>query len=211
MKIIAHRGLWNNTLDQNTISSFTRAINLNCGIETDIRSLDGNLVVSHDLVSKASVSFESVLGRIAEDLISKKLPLCINIKEDGLQEMLVESIRPYPELDYVVFDASLPELFKYAQGNIPYLCRISEYEVWNKLFENCAGIWLDSLASNWITYEKLSEINSYKKRIFFVSPELHGRNYENVWEILKAVDFKAETFICTDKILEALEEFQTND
>ena len=36
MKIIAHRGMWDNTLDQNTISSFTRAINLNCGIETDI-------------------------------------------------------------------------------------------------------------------------------------------------------------------------------
>jgi len=209
MKIIAHRGMWDKEIDQNTISSFKRALNYGCGIETDIRNLSGNLVISHELVSESSISFDTVLDTIAPDLIIKKLPLCINIKEDGLIEMIVESLLPYPELDYAVFDASLPELYKFAQNTIPYLCRISDYEVFNKLIENCSGIWLDSLDGNWITHDKLSELTSYKKRIFIVSPELHSREYEDLWEILKHFDFKVETYLCTDNILKALEKFKT--
>jgi hypothetical protein len=208
MKIIAHRGLWDNIADQNTISSFKRAIGLGCGIETDIRSLNENLVISHSLVSKSIISFDSVLKEIARDLITKKIPLCINIKEDGLIEMVAKSLVPYPELDYSVFDASIPELYKYAQNGIPYLCRISEYEEANKLLHDCSGIWLDSLASNWITFDKLSEINSYKKRIFIVSPELHGREHQDLWNLLQKIEWKVDQYLCTDNVSKALESFK---
>jgi len=211
LKIIAHRGMWDNAIDQNTISSFKRAVKYGCGIETDVRNSNGNLVISHGLVSESSLSFDIALNSIALDLIIKELPLCINIKEDGLVEMIEQSLLPYPELDYAVFDASFPELYKFAKNAIPYLCRISDYEVFNKLIDNCSGIWLDSLGSNWITHNKLSEISSYKKRIFIVSPELHSREFKDLWEMLRIFDFEVETFLCTDKILEALEKFKDNE
>jgi hypothetical protein len=211
MKIVAHRGMWDKAIDQNTIPSFKRAVKYGCGIETDVRNLRGNLVISHGLVSESPLSFDTALGSIAPDLIVKKLPLCINIKEDGLVEMIKKSLLPYPALDYVIFDAAFPELYKFAKNKIPYLCRISDYEVFNKLIEDCSGIWLDSLDSDWITHNKLSEINSYKKRIFIVSPELHSREFEDFWEILRIFDFEVETFLCTDNILEALEKFKDNE
>lgn len=208
MKIIAHRGMWDNITDQNTISSFKKAISFGCGIETDIRSLNGNLIISHSLVSKFIISFDSVLKEIAPNLITKKIPLCINIKEDGLIEMVAKSLAPYPQLDYSVFDASMPELYKYAQNGIPYLCRVSDYEDVNKLIFDSSGIWLDSLDSHWITLDKLLELNNYKKRIFIVSPELHGRAYQDLWRLLQKIEWKVDQYLCTDNVSKALESFK---
>jgi glycerophosphoryl diester phosphodiesterase len=49
MKIIAHRGMWFNKHEQNTLVAFERALENGFGIETDFRDFNGSLVISHDL------------------------------------------------------------------------------------------------------------------------------------------------------------------
>ena len=46
--ILAHRGLWQNVAAKNSISSIKLALVNGFGLETDIRDLDGELVISHD-------------------------------------------------------------------------------------------------------------------------------------------------------------------
>jgi hypothetical protein len=203
--------MWDYSHEQNSISSFKRAVEFGCGIEVDIRSFKGNLVISHDLVETNCTLFTELLDMVATDLILKKLPMCINVKEDGLIKLLAESLQPYPELDYGVFDSSFPELFKYAKNAIPYMLRISEFEGPNKLLNGCYGIWLDSLESDWITHEKLNEIINYNKKLFIVSPELHGRDHENLWKHIQNLQSKSDVYLCTDNILEAIESFKIRD
>jgi glycerophosphoryl diester phosphodiesterase len=47
-RILAHRGYWLEPGEKNSLSAFRRAFEGGFGIETDIRDLDGELVVSHD-------------------------------------------------------------------------------------------------------------------------------------------------------------------
>ena len=51
MEILSHRGYWKTVTEKNTIIAFKRSFNLGFGTETDIRDLNGNLVISHDMPS----------------------------------------------------------------------------------------------------------------------------------------------------------------
>ena len=54
MQIISHRGFWKSKNEQNTIISFQRSFENGFGIETDIRDLNGKLVISHDIPQNSS-------------------------------------------------------------------------------------------------------------------------------------------------------------
>jgi glycerophosphoryl diester phosphodiesterase len=49
LKIISHRGFWITPSEQNTEVAFIRALECGFGIETDIRDVSGDLVISHDM------------------------------------------------------------------------------------------------------------------------------------------------------------------
>ena len=49
--ILAHRGIWNEIVEQNTMIAFKRAFERKIGIETDIRDYNGEIVISHDIPS----------------------------------------------------------------------------------------------------------------------------------------------------------------
>ena len=48
MIILAHRGVWQNPVEKNSAAALRRALENGFGVETDIRDLDGQLVISHD-------------------------------------------------------------------------------------------------------------------------------------------------------------------
>ena len=48
MKILSHRGYWKEEKEKNTIDAVRKAFDHGFGIESDIRDLDGKLVISHN-------------------------------------------------------------------------------------------------------------------------------------------------------------------
>ena len=86
MRIIAHRGYWIKPNEKNTAIAFERALRLNFGIETDIRDVQGKLVVSHDMPSGGEMDFSDFLDLCL--LYSKARPLALNIKSDCLHDEL---------------------------------------------------------------------------------------------------------------------------
>lgn len=138
MKIISHRGYWKNIKKKNTISAFKKSFELGFGTETDIRDFNGELVISHDIPNS---SIEELI--YVDDFfklyksIGNNLPLALNIKSDGLQEMLKNLIIKYDISNYFVFDMSIPDTLGYMKKNINYFSRQSEFEITPSLYKEC--------------------------------------------------------------------------
>lgn len=46
--ILAHRGLWREPAERNSLAALEAALAESFGVETDVRDLGGQLVISHD-------------------------------------------------------------------------------------------------------------------------------------------------------------------
>ncbi len=193
MNIIAHRGLWKEKAEQNTIEAFKRAFDNGFGVELDVRDNLGRLVISHDpIVGSQSFGVEEFI-----DLFNKyDTPLAINIKSDGLIPMIKLSLENVDKERYFIFDMSLPESMGYIKSGLRTYMRLSEYENPSELHGMSSGIWLDAFHDEWW----ISNNQAFKsnKPICVVSPELHGRGIEKGWTYLKNVLDECDLSICTD-------------
>ena len=216
MNIIAHRGYWKTRLEMNTSVAFKRALNNGFGIETDIRDYCGELVIAHDIPTSESQKFDEFLKlytNIAKKNFSRKLWLAINIKSDGLQDKVKKALLDNKIFNYFVFDMSVPDMLTYAQNDINFFIRHSEFEPIIDGINGCKGVWLDQFKSMWFNQETLKiHCNNYS-HVCIVSPELHGRNYAQCWSMLRNFDNKSKgnigsgLMICTDKPILAKEFF----
>jgi hypothetical protein len=206
MEIISHRGLWDNIILKNSALALEGSFKNNFGTETDIRDYNEELVISHDIADSFSLRLDEFLS------IYKKysnLTLALNIKSDGLALKLLEKIKIFDINNYFVFDMSIPDTLPYIDINLNFFMRQSEIESDMSLYEKSSGIWLDSFYSDWydggIIYNHL--INN--KKICIVSPELHRRDYKEVWSKLKSLDFihTDKIILCTDMPKEAQKYF----
>ena len=192
-QIFAHRGAWlENKKTPNSFESLSIALADGFAVETDVRDRDAALIVSHDPPRKNDTDITEF-----QKLVSKKNTLAINIKSDGLAPKLVVLQEQIRESNSFVFDCSFPEIYKYRQLGIPHALRISEYE--SELPWNPDYIWLDSFESDWWIHDK--NIRNLVTRIptIIVSPELHGRDKSQVWDIFLELRESVEHVgICTD-------------
>jgi hypothetical protein len=194
MRYIAHRGLWKEKSDQNTLESFQRAFDSGFGVELDVRDKDGRLVVSHDPISyRDSLDFEQIV-ELFKQYDDK---LAINIKSDGLLSMLMSFLGEIDESRYFIFDMSVPETLTYLKSSLSTYMRISEYEDFSELHKKSNGIWLDAFENDW--WIGKNQIFEDSKPICVVSPELHGREKTKAWNYLKDTNFRNELYICTDE------------
>ena len=76
IEIIAHRGWWKVEDEKNTKIAFERAFDNGFGIETDLRDIKGEIVISHNMPKGNEMSFEDLLKL----LDSRDLTLALNIK-----------------------------------------------------------------------------------------------------------------------------------
>lgn len=201
MKLIAHRGLWKDRSVTNTFGAFESAFRNGLGIETDLRSFSGKLYLSHDPIEtpERNMRFEDLL-----DLSSKysRLPLFLNIKEDGLLDFLTPFLNRIEKMPIIFFDMSVPELIRYAKVfPSSHLCtRLSEFEPVPAAIELCDWIWVDGFYRD-IGLENLRNLSqTYQKNWAFVSPELHGRGVQPFWSKLEEAHWLPQdrTFLCTD-------------
>lgn len=208
MKIISHRGYWKDKNEKNTKQAFIRSFNLGFGTETDIRDRNGTLVISHDIPNGNEMPLDDFFD-LLED---KSLPLALNIKADGLCEILYQYVRESNITNAFVFDMSVPDLRSYLKNDyVKVFTRLSEYEPVAAFYDSSDGVWLDCFERIWFSESDIIDILLVKKLVCVVSPELHGRrDYHKLWDLLKNIPSENSNnlILCTDIPEEALAYFK---
>ena len=200
MKILCHRGYWQEPSEKNSDIALRRGFSLGLGTETDIRDLNGELVISHDPAKPGVLTFADLLSITPPDAL-----LALNVKSDGLAKLAVEQLQAANHHSYLFFDMSIPDMLTYMRIGAPLAARLSEYEPWVETIMNQVHyIWLDAFEGNWYDLEYLKKLINSGKKIMVVSSELHGRlgeNLEEQWGMLDALvkDANSDNIIlCTD-------------
>jgi glycerophosphoryl diester phosphodiesterase len=211
LNIIAHRGYWLNASEKNTTLAFSRALQLGFGIETDFRDFDGGLVVSHDPPSASSMKISEFVNLYRDQPVAA--PMALNIKSDGLHELVIDLIQQAKFKNAFVFDMAVPDMRGYINNKIPTFTRLSEYERQPALLESCNGVWLDAFQSEWYDEDIIKNLLNQNKQVAIVSSELHGRPYASQWGSIKGNHFHQNSLIsiCTDFPMQAKEFFYGQD
>jgi hypothetical protein len=197
MKIFAHRGLWRDLAEQNTLVAIDAAFCRGMSVEIDLWKKDesGAIWVGHD-IGIANTNFEDVL---AIWMAYDNVDLALNIKCDGLLESLnqhfgVEGRKQ--KNGYFAFDMSMPERYLYIKNGFPIAHRISEFELSEMNLEGKI-FWLDSFESDWYLALEDAQLAKLLKSSVVVSPELHSRPTDEVHQRV----LKYDTFgICLDNV-----------
>ena len=180
MIFLSHRGLWKTQIEQNTLSAFQLSFQLGFGCELDIRDASEKLIISHDLSTTPYLLLEEVFQ--SYERIARDVPIAINIKADGLQDLLKKQIEKFSITNYFVFDMSIPDTLGYQKNQLKFFTRHSEYEPQPAFYEKAEGVWLDCFNSDWWTPEDVEQHLQNNKFVVLVSPELHKREYQQAWE-----------------------------
>ncbi len=197
MIILSHRGYWLAPAERNKQIAFDRSFQLSFGTETDIRDSAGSLVISHDVPSGDEFSFEEFL-RLYNKYGSRHLPLALNVKSDGLAQLVKVALSRTPEVDAFVFDMAVPDMPAYFEAQIPVFARMSEVEQRPVWLDQCEGIWLDSFGPTWYDGNLVADLLSTGKRVCVVSCELHKRDPASLWKTLVPHANHPNLLLCTD-------------
>ena len=197
-RILCHRGLWDSPLEGNSLESILSALSEGFGVEIDVRDRFGEVVIAHDppLQDICPPTLSMLLEKLAE--IGADSNMAINIKSDGLEELI-----PSISVPHFFFDMSFPDQLSYQKAKRRLAIRVSEYEPLSAsdLSPRADCIWIDAFQSDWYleknAFERLLQEEATK---VFVSPELHGRNHEGVWSALRPLFLsRNDIMICTDQ------------
>jgi hypothetical protein len=218
MLILAHRGLWSQPAERNSLSALTSALAEGFGVETDVRDLGGELVVSHDPPLAGAMPLAAFLDAYAR--IPAAGLLALNIKADGLQLALAQALdsrRIGPDR-YFVFDMAVPDALGYLRRGMPSFTRQSEIEPVPAFIDRADGIWLDCFEKDWINGPDILGHCGAGRRVALVSPELHGRDRQAAWgewrgayRELQRRGLGGRIMICTDHPREAKAFFDAPD
>lgn len=208
IKIMAHRGYWNENIERNSPQAIHTAMEKGYGFESDVRDYMGELVISHNIADekcqKAEKVFEWMHG------FEDEYTFAINIKADGLKDLINGMIEKYSIKNYFLFDMSIPQMVEFHEMGLRFFTRMSEVEPFPNMYDNAAGVWIDGFwGVEWITKELLKRHLDAGKELCLVSPDLHGKpDYKEFWSILKGfeLDF-GRIMLCTDHPDEAKEYF----
>lgn len=206
MIIISHRGYWKNVAEKNMVQAFSRSFAMGLGTETDVRDHVGELVISHDMPMGNEITLTHFLGLLG----AQSLPLALNIKADGLAASINKIMANYHRDNWFVFDMSVPDMWAHLSAGNPVYARVSEVEPEPVYYDRIAGIWLDAFHEDGWQIACIKKYLADDKRICLVSPELHGRDHQLLWQRLRESDFIADArlTLCTDYPEEAQEFFE---
>jgi hypothetical protein len=169
------------------------------GVEIDIRANTTDLYISHDPFTPGCLLSDYLAAYKHELLI-------LNIKEDGLEEAVMDLLSEFDIRQYFFLDQPFPSLRRNLLLDRSCAARVSEYELLPVGLKPISWIWLDSFNGNWdhlIPTIEFAEKNSIKTCL--VSPELQGRQSKREIGDLKALlnDYdKQITAVCTKLIEE---------
>lgn len=163
MIIVSHR---RNTIDQ------LRETPTHLGIEVDIRCSGPDLIIHHDAFVEGE-KFDDWLAAYRHGL------LILNVKEEGLEDALLERMARAGISDFFFLDQSFPFLVRTAnRGERRCAVRVSEYESIDTAL-TLAGridwIWVDCFTRFPLETRDADRLRDAGFRLCLVSPELQGR------------------------------------
>lgn len=191
MKIMSHRGFWKQPAEKNTLAAIAYSVAQGFGTETDVRDRLGELVLAHDPALADAPEWQAVVALFT----GSGLPLAVNVKADGLSPALARVFES-SGIDWFAFDMSGPETVRFARAGLPYFTRHSDVEPEPILYERSAGVWLDGFNGIWFDRATIAAHLAAEKRVCIVSPDLHGRNPQELWPML--YDLPDSVMLCTD-------------
>lgn len=191
MRIYQHR--------VNTIGQL-RSVPTNLGVEIDVRSDGDSLVLSHDPFMRDLVLFDDWLVNYCHNGI------IVNIKEEGLEERILELLTSHSVEDYFFLDQSFPFLMRtIRRGELRSAVRVSDFEsaeTASNLNLRPDWVWLDSFTGNWHHLSEVKNLVSKGYKTCLVSPELQGRNideeYDSINDVVRTLGLKLDA-VCTKK------------
>jgi len=145
------------------------------GIEIDLRSFGGEIIVEHDPFRNGEkfVDWASYFHH---------KQLVLNVKEDGLENIIIGILADLKINSYFFLDQSFPSLYKLSKI-MPEVCstRVSEYEsIESALLLKPGWVWFDSHTGNWDYLSKsFDAIRETPIKTCLVSPELQRPEYGN--------------------------------
>lgn len=188
MNIIAHR--------RNTVAELD-ATPTNYGVEVDIRSYGPRLVIHHDPYVEGE-DFERWISRYRHGT------LILNVKEEGLEQRLLQSMAAHGIDDFFFLDQSFPFLVKTArQGERRCAVRVSEFEQIDTAL-SLAGridwVWVDCFTRFPLSRDDAFRLRTAGFRLCLVSPELQQRTDPQeipaLRRLLAELDIQADA-VCT--------------
>lgn len=199
MHILAHRGYWNQNISANSRAAIKTALEKGYGFESDVRDYMGRMVISHNIADVSCQDAVEVFKWLSE--YGDRYCFAINIKADGLKDILRDCFARYNIKNYFLFDMSVPQMIEFAEMGLRFFTRRSEYEIEPVMYEQAAGVWIDGFKRiDWITGKLLRNYISDGKEVCLVSPDLHGKtDYKLFWDKLRDwnIDF-SKVLLCTD-------------
>jgi hypothetical protein len=212
MTILAHRGIWTNKNEQNSLLGLEKAIVAGFGVELDVRDYCGRLVLSHDIADDESTSFLEFLDLYARR--ESKTTLAINIKSDGLAGMVSDALARFGiTTNYFCFDMSVPEQFPYLRRGLVVAQRISPFDFVPAVFDREKPAWVDSFGDKELPVATLDSLVVGNIPIAIVSTELHGCEHTQMWSSLQtwlscqSPAVHSRLMLCTDFPYDAEEYF----
>lgn len=187
--------------ERNTAAALFGALARGFGLETDFRDRAGTLLVSHDPPHDGPVLTAAEL--FAEYVRSGSSGrLALNVKADGLQDMLQAELGAagIAADRYYAFDMSVPDALGYLQRDMPVYTRVSEHEPDPAFADRAGGVWVDDFGGGFPQVATAQRLLGAGMRVALVSPELHGRAPEPLWEAVGAAGLHTDKNfeICTD-------------
>lgn len=190
MKLIAHR--------RNTRRELI-ATPERYGIEVDVRSTGGRLIIHHDPFAEGE-SFEEWLSAYRHST------LILNVKEEGLEVRLIALMQARGIDDYFFLDQSFPFLVKWANaGEHRCAVRVSEFESIATALALAGKVdwaWVDCFSRFPLTSEDAQCLKRAGFKLCLVSPELQGRDADReitaLARLIKEREITADA-VCTKR------------
>jgi len=209
VSVIAHRGVWSDTVRENSLAALSHALQKHFFIETDMRvTRDRKIVLSHDgnltrLFGNPSLIGEKDAADLPEicagdvffqHLRRHKSTAFIHVKELSALSILADLITRSGTTGHCIlfedgantcaFSERCRQAFPGLRTAL-HLRSLSDCEKARTVTSN--ALWLDEETAPWITKSVLFKIKSGSAGIYIVSPEVWGSpldrsNIEGLWQ-----------------------------
>jgi hypothetical protein len=165
-----------------------------CGIELDLRSQNSRIVLGHDFPVQGE-DFADFMASYHHKLI------VLNVKEDGLEESIMNILNGIPGLDYFFLDQPIPTMLKSSKLGLKTSIRVSEFESLPSTPTGARWIWIDSFTGDWSHLDSaLHYAHTHKMLACLVAPELQGRFDQIETEMLVANYRERLDAVCTKNL-----------
>lgn len=165
----------------------------------DIRSLNKKLIIHHDPFNEG-VEFDDWIKSYNHSF------LILNVKEEGLESILLEKMKAYGIKNFFFLDQSIPFLLRTAIGGEKRCAvRVSEYESIENamLFSGLVEwVWIDTFNKLPISNKDFKKLREGGFKLCLVSPELQGHHIDEINNIQKKIDYESIEFdaVCTKSV-----------